>query len=131
MTRLERLGPEAYARVRASERKCKIRRKALYPDENKLRSRRVYRERPDHFRDAQRKRRGLPEPTRTCPDRCEGCGGPPTPRRSRAGVTFHALQLDHDHTTGAFRGWLCAKRNTGMGLLGDSVEQLELRLAYL
>jgi hypothetical protein len=43
----------------------------------------------------------------------------------------HVLHLDHDHSTGEFRGWLCAKCNTGLGLLGDSIEQLEMRLAYL
>ena len=41
------------------------------------------------------------------------------------------LNLDHDHATGEFRGWLCHSCNTGIGKLGDSVEGLEQALAYL
>ena len=40
-------------------------------------------------------------------------------------------QLDHDHATGQFRGWLCRACNTGMGALGDTIEGLEKALAYL
>ncbi len=32
------------------------------------------------------------------------------------------LNLDHDHKTGKFRGWLCGKCNTAIGLLNDSPE---------
>ena len=41
------------------------------------------------------------------------------------------VMLDHDHITGAFRGWLCRRCNTGIGSLGDNVEGLEQAIAYL
>lgn len=39
--------------------------------------------------------------------------------------------VDHSHETGQIRGILCHRCNTGLGLLGDSVEGLERMLAYL
>lgn len=39
--------------------------------------------------------------------------------------------FDHCHSTGAVRGLLCSGCNTGLGLLGDTVESLERALAYL
>ena len=56
---------------------------------------------------------GLPLPTRPWPEVCELCGRPP-------GKT--ALNLDHCHTTGKFRGWLCNSCNTSLGKMGDSIE---------
>ncbi len=41
------------------------------------------------------------------------------------------LHLDHDHETGAFRGWLCIRCNMGIGQLGDTREGLLTALAYL
>lgn len=41
------------------------------------------------------------------------------------------LARDHDHATGAFRGWLCMRCNVGLGLLGDTVERLEAAVEYL
>ncbi len=40
-------------------------------------------------------------------------------------------RLDHDHATGKYRGTLCNKCNTGMGLLGDTIDGLRRALAYL
>lgn len=40
-------------------------------------------------------------------------------------------QLDHCHTTGKVREFLCAKCNRGIGLFGDSVEKLKLAIKYL
>jgi Recombination endonuclease VII len=81
---------------------------------------------PERFRlkatRASRKFKGYPAPTRPCPDLCEACGRPPGAR---------ALHLDHDHETGAFRGWLCHGCNRGIGLLKDSIEGVEKALAYL
>jgi hypothetical protein len=67
--------------------------------------------------------RGIPDPTRSMPARCECCNGPP----NAVGV----LCIDHDHVTGTFRGWLCSKCNMGIGLLGDDREGLSLAQAYL
>lgn len=41
------------------------------------------------------------------------------------------LHMDHDHTTGKYRGYLCIKCNMGIGQLGDTVEGLERALSYL
>jgi hypothetical protein len=41
------------------------------------------------------------------------------------------MQLDHDHLTREFRGWLCGACNRGIGLLGDDVNGLRRALAYL
>jgi hypothetical protein len=56
--------------------------------------------------------------------------GPPAPSCSiclRVGRT----QLDHDHTTGDFRGWVCGACNRGLGELGDNLASLRRALAYL
>ena len=41
------------------------------------------------------------------------------------------IDVDHDHGTGAFRGFLCTRHNTGLGLFNDSIEELEQAIAYL
>lgn len=41
------------------------------------------------------------------------------------------LDIDHDHSTGAFRGFICGRCNKGLGLLGDSAESLRKALRYL
>ena len=72
-----------------------------------------------------RKYHGLPEPTHPYPDPelCECCrGGPKGAGR---------LHLDHDHETGKFRGWLCSNCNLGLGLLGDSLGDIENAIEYL
>jgi hypothetical protein len=51
---------------------------------------------PELARQISRKARGVPEPTRPKPDMCE------VPECAR-----RAAVVDHDHTTGGFRGWLC------------------------
>lgn len=66
---------------------------------------------------------GLPEPTRPEPPLCECCNQPSEAKRG--------LHLDHDHVTGAFRGWLCHHCNTGIGLLGDNRLGVSFALAYL
>jgi hypothetical protein len=78
----------------------------------------------DKGRDAQRKRRGLPIATRLCPDFCEGCG-------IHKDKLKNALHSDHDHITNKFRGWLCTACNLGLGLLGDSKQNLLNMINYL
>lgn len=69
-----------------------------------------------------RKYFGLPDPTRARPELCECCGGK---------TKNKVLALDHCHATGAFRGWLCAKCNMGLGLLGDKIESVQKAIEYL
>jgi hypothetical protein len=69
-----------------------------------------------------RKRAGLPPAARPCPAACELCGAAPTRK---------ALHLDHDHVTGAFRGWLCTKCNAALGFANDSPALLRAMAAYL
>src|SRR5882672_1575066 len=66
-------------------------------------------------------RLGHPTPTRLRPEVCESCGKPCSKK----------LAADHDHATGKFRGWLCSRCNTGIGLLGDTLESVEAARAYL
>jgi hypothetical protein len=68
-----------------------------------------------------RKRRGLPEPTRATPSACECCGVPAS----------KALDLDHCHISGVFRGWLCNRCNRGLGFFNDSIEGLMNAVRYL
>lgn len=42
-----------------------------------------------------------------------------------------AVVIDHCHKTGRVRGMLCHGCNTGLGKLGDSVENLQRAIAYL
>lgn len=53
------------------------------------------------------------------PIECELCGG--TTR----------IAYDHCHATGKFRGWLCMKCNTALGLVGDNIELLQKMIDYL
>lgn len=69
-----------------------------------------------------RRRRGLPEPTRPEPTLCECCGNPSGKYR---------FNLDHNHVTGEFRGWLCNKCNAAIGALGDTLDGILRAAAYL
>lgn len=80
-------------------------------------SARRYRERNPH---KYRQWKGLPEPTRPKPEVCE-----------ITGCALKATCLDHDHATGKFRGWLCRRHNTALGLFGDSVGGLMSAVDYL
>lgn len=42
-----------------------------------------------------------------------------------------ALCVDHDHFTGDVRGLLCTACNRGLGLLGDTIEDIENAFDYL
>lgn len=39
--------------------------------------------------------------------------------------------VDHDHDTGNFRGWLCAKCNFGIGMFKDNPSTLKKAFEYL
>lgn len=74
-----------------------------------------------------RRRRAAYEAGIAPPETCELCGK--DPRAARRGN--QSLCLDHDHATGAFRGWLCHACNLGIGLLGDTEERLARAVRYL
>ena len=59
------------------------------------------------------------------PDNCECCG------EHKSKYRHNRLNLDHDHQTGEFRGWLCGACNRGLGNLGDDLEGVLQALAYL
>lgn len=67
-----------------------------------------------------RRRDGLPEPTRPCPELCEV-----------RGCTRKAINLEHCHATGIFRGWTCNRHNIGMGAIGDTLEAARAVVEYL
>ncbi len=46
-----------------------------------------------------------------------GCGVPES-------ECTRKLALDHDHKTGKFRGWLCGRCNSALGLLKDSTDTI-------
>lgn len=71
-----------------------------------------------------RKAAGLPEPTRPRPDRCECCGAHQSEKKK-------VFSLDHCHSTGKFRGWLCDQCNHAIGFLGDSLEGVMRAVRYL
>jgi hypothetical protein len=62
---------------------------------------------------------------------CTDYPPPPKDNRCQKCRAHTKLHLDHDHETGAFRGWLCLKCNMGIGQLGDTHEGLQAALAYL
>lgn len=39
--------------------------------------------------------------------------------------------FDHDHLTNKFRGWICVKCNSALGMVGDDVQILQLLIEYL
>ena len=41
------------------------------------------------------------------------------------------FEIDHDHKTEEFRGWICKDCNVGLGKLGDSKEGLQNAIMYL
>lgn len=54
-------------------------------------------------------------------EECQLCGNVPA----------RGTVMDHDHRTGAFRGWLCHSCNTGLGKLGDNREGIVRAISYL
>lgn len=94
------------------------------PGKTKERLARYYAAHPERVKAAsvksKRKAMGIPDATRPKPPTCESCDA--------GGRQMH---LDHDHTTGAFRGWLCNRCNLGLGHLGDTIASVEKILDYL
>jgi hypothetical protein len=120
-----------HAEGRYANGKCKGCRRASHrkwrhanPEKNRTNARKWTQANPEKKRANSRKWRRLPEATRPAPMLCEVCGGPPKGHNS-------VLSLDHDHATGAFRGWLCNKCNVGIGALGDTLAGALRAVEYL
>lgn len=110
---------KAYQKRWREQNKARIKeRMRLYYLDNKEEMKAAQKER--YNLPADRARRGLPEPTRSAPERCECCG-----------KESNRMALDHCHETNTFRGWLCLRCNTGIGMLGDNLEGIESALTYL
>ena len=60
------------------------------------------------------------------PKVCRCCRKAPDPNSFR-----NKLQLDHDHTTGKFRGWICDNCNVSLSRAGDTIEGVKNLLTYL
>jgi len=56
--------------------------------------------------------------------KCAVCGVPEAELNT-------SLQMDYDHETGKFRGWLCGKCNKAAGLLNDDERVVNALLCYL
>lgn len=130
-------------KIRAQAKEANLRWRAKHPEKVREKKRRAHARMTPEKREAERLRlrkwgkdnraservrswrnQGLPDPAYPCPENCESCGRP-------RWLEIRDFALDHDHTTGAFRGWLCWHCNTALGLLGDCVEGVERALAYL
>lgn len=122
---LKRITCVTCARRRANERRARdpLRKRAegkrwRLLNQNKINEyNRLWRERNKttlDYRLRRRKHRGYPDPSRPEPAECEMCGKPPNAKQS--------MYLDHCHRTNIFRGWLCGKCNTGLGMLGDDID---------
>lgn len=67
------------------------------------------------------KRKNAPRPI---PERCEVCG-------ILGSDTKRGLCYDHDHKTNQFRGWICTRCNTALGMVNDNVWLLSSLIKYL
>jgi len=63
-----------------------------------------------------------------CEGRCEICGSEGFVLNESSRMK---LALDHDHNTGQVRGFLCHNCNRALGLLKDSIDNLEEAIKYL
>lgn len=61
---------------------------------------------------------------RKSPEQCEICGIP-------AKDLKRGLCYDHNHKTGEFRGWICMRCNTAIGLVKENTETLMAIKEYL
>ena len=78
-----------------------------------------------YMRSWRRKQMKLP-PHVSPPPQCESCKKPIMYEGNRNDMP----NLDHDHKTGEFRGWLCGGCNRAFGLLGDSIDGVQNLLDY-
>jgi hypothetical protein len=67
-------------------------------------------------------------PPRMAGARCDCCARKYTAMRS---VKAKYPCLDHDHTTGKFRGWVCDDCNLAIGRAGDTLEGVRRLVSYM
>ena len=77
----------------------------------------------DRIVERESRRRGVVGVITPRPAVCDSCGQPPTGR--------HVLHVDHSHTTGAFRGWLCRGCNLAIGNVQEAPAALRALASYL
>ncbi len=111
------------------QEKARVRARAWYQKNRKraLEYQRKFRaSHPEHYRAAVRiaSRKYLyGEITRPEPEHCEACG-------IHFSSTKKGSCVDHDHSTGKFRGWLCSSCNLALGHLEDSKDRIARLLHY-
>jgi len=64
------------------------------------------------------------------PQVCQCCGLDPL-ENPNLGTMRQKLQLDHDHQTGEFRGWICDNCNVSLSRAGDNLEGVVNLVNYL
>ena len=108
-------------------RVCRSRQQKIYAKRNpeKVRAAKTkhYVANKSSYRERMREWEKLPKPTRPCPTACEICGRLPTAAKS--------LALDHSHSEGYFRGWVCHRCNLALGLFGDTLAGVLAAVDYL
>jgi len=58
------------------------------------------------------------------PTKCEICG-------VKSNALKKGLAYDHDHKTDKFRGWLCGRCNTALGMVNDNIDILKKLIRYI
>ncbi len=75
--------------------------------------------RTPRYRQVNRLKRSEDVAGRKKPEQCEICGA------------IGKIVFDHDHITGKFRGWICGRCNTALGMVMDNSETLVALSNYL
>jgi len=66
------------------------------------------------------------------PDYCQCCGITVEELKKRGNNrNYGSIQVDHDHDTHEFRGWICYSCNQGIGKLGDKLKGVVQAALYL
>jgi hypothetical protein len=116
-------------RVSARRQEKKAKGEVVNTEAHKAYNKQYYLDNPEKFSEYTRRRNEklalerVEKAGRPRPEVCEICN---QPGDSKVGIHW-----DHDHATGAFRGWLCGKCNRALGLVGENPELLRALADYL